>query len=218
MAAAIALLSGGLDSGVAVALWLARGGTIPLCLTADYGQRSAARERETAAALARRFGIDWRLLPLPWLGEAAARAGSARGAAGGDLPRRSAAAPGDAASAAAVWVPARNVVLLAAAAAFADALGAGSVLAGFNREEAATFADNSAAFAAAMESALRLGTRRDVRVVSPTLDLDKREIVAAARELGLGPQDFWSCYAGGATPCGACESCARSARAWQTPA
>jgi 7-cyano-7-deazaguanine synthase len=218
MAAAIALLSGGLDSGVAVALWLARGGTIPLCLTADYGQRAAAREREAAAGLARRFGLAWHLLSLPWLGEAAARASSALVAAGGALPRRTAAAPGDAASAAAVWVPARNVVLVAAAAAFADALAAGGVLAGFNREEAATFADNSAAFAAAMDGALRLGTRHDVRVVSPTLELDKRQIVAAARAAGLGPRDFWSCYAEGPAPCGVCESCARSARAWGSPA
>ena len=114
------------------------------------------------------------------------------------------------ASAAAVWVPARNVVLVAVAAALAEALGADAVVPGFNREEAATFADNSAAFATACEAVLRLGTRSGVRVVAPTLAMDKDAIVATARTLGFSAADFWSCYEGGPSPCGRCESCLRS--------
>ena len=133
---------------------------------------------------------------------------------GGALPQRTVEDPGDDASAARVWVPARNVVLLAAAAAYAESLGCGSVVAGFNREEAEAFADNSAEFLAAMDAALALGTRDSVRVESPTLGLTKVEIVAVARRLGLGPDDFWSCYSGGPEACGRCESCARSIRAW----
>ena len=77
MSSAVALLSGGLDSTVAVALWLERGNALSLCLTADYGQRSAAKELMTARALAERFGAPWSAVPLPWLGEAAAVSGSA---------------------------------------------------------------------------------------------------------------------------------------------
>ena len=105
-------------------------------------------------------------------------------------------------------------VLIAAAAAFAEALGADTVIAGFNREEAATFPDNSADFAAAMRAALALGTRAGVAVSSPTQELGKAEIVAEARRLGLAQHDFWSCYGEGPEPCAACESCVRSARAW----
>ena len=214
MTRAVALLSGGLDSGTAMVLWRTAGNDLALALTADYGQRAARAELTAAGRLAKRFGVPWRSLELPWLRDAAALAGSALIAGGGPLPRGTAARPGDAASAQAVWVPARNVVLLAAAAAFAEALAAECVLAGFNREEAATFADNSSGFVHAMTRALASGTRRGVTVESPTIDMDKRAIAAAASEQGLAPSDFWSCYEAGPAPCGTCESCARSERAF----
>lgn len=207
---AVALLSGGLDSGVAVALHRDGGGTIVQCLTCVYGQRAAGREVEAAARLARRFGVPWRRVDLPWLAEIATAAGCALVAPDTELPQGSPAVPGDDRSAAAVWVPARNAVFVTVAAAFAEALGASHVVAGFNREEAATFPDNSAGFVRAASEFLALGTRTAVRVVSPTLTLDKAAIIAAARRLGFSAGDFWSCYDGGERPCGRCESCLRS--------
>jgi 7-cyano-7-deazaguanine synthase len=130
------------------------------------------------------------------------------------LPTGTLQAPGDAASAAAVWVPARNCVFLAIGAAYAEAHGASAVLAGFNREEAATFPDNSEAFVAAASAFLRAGTRAEVRVEAPVQGLDKRGIVAAARRLQIARDELWSCYRGDAVACGACESCLRSERAW----
>ncbi len=213
-AAAVALLSGGLDSVVAVASWLASGGEIACCLTFDYGQRARERERAAAERFAAARGIPWRGVALPWLAELARNSGSALVATECALPPGTEQEPGDAVSAAAVWVPARNSVFLAIGAAFAEAAGADVVIAGFNREEAATFPDNSAAFVAAASGFFAAGTRNGVRVVSPTQDLDKVGIVAAARRLGLRPDDVWSCYRGEKVPCGGCESCRRSARAW----
>jgi 7-cyano-7-deazaguanine synthase len=210
---AVVLLSGGLDSGVALAEWRAAGGTVAVALTADYGQRAAAQEAAAGGRLAARWQVPWQALPLPWLGEAARQAGCAL-TTDRPLPAGSREVPGDASSAAAVWVPARNLVLCAAAAAFAEALRAGHVVVGFNREEAATFPDNSAGFVAALTATLRHACRVPVALASPTLALDKRGIVARARALGLGQADFWSCYGGGDAPCGRCESCARSMRAW----
>ena len=211
---AVCLLSGGLDSVVAAALWLEAGHEIALCLTFTYQQRASARECEAAERFARSRGLPWRAIPLDWLGELAARSGSALTAAGGDLPRASVAAPGDAESAKAVWVPARNAVFTSVAVAHAEAMELDVVLAGFNREEAVTFADNSQAFVDAGNAFFALGTRRAVRLESPTQALDKVEIVAAARRLGVEREALWSCYRGDEEPCGRCESCARSARAW----
>ncbi|MBX3462472.1 MAG: 7-cyano-7-deazaguanine synthase QueC [Planctomycetes bacterium] len=210
----IALLSGGLDSGVAAA-WFQRqaGHRLAACLYFDYGQRAARREQEAARRLASRLASPLLQIELPWLGTLARQAGSRLVPGTGPLPEGTAAVPGDATSAAAVWVPARNVVFVAIAAAHAEALPADCIVAGFNAEEAATFPDNSAAFVAACESALALGTRRGIRVTSPTLAWDKPRIVAAARDLGFTAADFWSCYEGGDEPCRRCESCRRN-RGW----
>jgi 7-cyano-7-deazaguanine synthase len=208
--AAVVLLSGGLDSGVAAARFVADGGRVVASLCFDYGQRAAARERAAAAALAARLGGAFVPVPLPWLADVAARGGSALLAGAGDIPHGTPERPGDAASAAKVWVPARNAVFVAIAAAYAEALAADCVVAGFNREEAATFPDNSAEFLAAATRFLQTGTRTGVRVVSPTIGMDKPQIVAAARALGFAAGDFWSCYEGGAEPCRRCESCLRS--------
>lgn len=209
MAPAVALLSGGLDSGVAAACAREAGHSLAACLFFDYGQRARHREQSAAQALARRWQAPFATIALPWLGELAARAGSAlvgRNA----LPCGTVERPGDERSARAVWVPARNAVFVAIAAAHAEACGASLVIAGFNREEAATFPDNSASFVRAADAFLALGTQNGVTVVSPTLAWDKAAIKAEAKRLGFAPADFWSCYDGGAEPCGRCESCLRS--------
>ena len=212
--AAVALLSGGLDSVVAAGLWLEGGGAIALCLMFDYGQRAAAREAEASVRFARRHGLRWERVALPWLATVSQQAGSALVDTGSKLPEGTLAAPGDEASAQAVWVPARNCVFLSIAAAYAEALDVDAVLAGFNREEAATFPDNSEVFVRVASQFLGLGTKRGVRVEAPVQGLEKTGIVAAARRLGIGRADLWSCYRGDAAPCGRCESCLRSERAW----
>lgn len=207
----VALLSGGLDSGVAAACFAEREGhALGAALFCDYGQRAAGPELRAATALAQRLDVELHRYELPWLAGLARRTGAAIVAADAAIPAATAAAPGDEASARAVWVPARNAVLVSVAGALAEAVGAGCVIAGFNREEAATFPDNSRAFLDAATTFLGLGTRDGVQVVSPTVSWDKPQIVAEARRLGFGPEDFWSCYEGGAAPCGRCESCVRS--------
>jgi 7-cyano-7-deazaguanine synthase len=207
----IVLLSGGLDSGVAAARFVESGGQPLACLFFDYGQRAATPERSAARGLAGRLESPLHVVPLPWLDDLARRSGCRLTQGTGELPHGTAAVPGDEASARAVWVPARNAVFVAIGAAWAETLGADCVVAGFNREEAVTFPDNSAAFLAAGTRFLAFGTRTGVQVESPTLELDKRAIVAEARRLGFSAADFWSCYAGGPAPCGRCESCLRSA-------
>lgn len=210
---AIALLSGGLDSAVASALFVQQGNSLVACLFADYGQRAREREAVAAERLVARWQAPLLRVALPWLGALAVQTGSRLLPGTGALPVGTLASPGDAASASAVWVPARNAVLVAVAAAHAEALNADCIVAGFNREEAATFPDNSADFLAAGSAFLQHGTRTRVAVVSPTIGMDKNELVAAARSLGFAAGDFWSCYSGDAAPCGRCESCLRSR--WQ---
>jgi 7-cyano-7-deazaguanine synthase len=208
----VVLLSGGLDSAVSLA-YAVRDGTVVLNLTFDYGQQAARREIEAAAALSRHYGVPHRVVALPFLGEITTTAL----VTGEDLPEPETAALDDPAQAAVmaarVWVPNRNGIFLNVAAAFAEHLCANAVVAGFNREEAATFPDNSAGFVAAATAALRYSTLNGVRVVSYTQHLDKVEIVRLGMRLGLPFDLVWSCYRGGPEACGRCESCRRFSRA-----
>ena len=210
---AISLLSGGLDS--VVATWLAsQDMEIALAITCDYGQRAAEREIEAASHVAAAREAPHQIVPLPWL---AAVAGDALTSHSRALPMLredeldSAAATR---SAAAVWVPNRNGLLLNVAGVFADALGAEAVIVGFNAEEAATFSDNSQDYAAAATAAFVFSTRAGCQVLSPTVAMTKREIVLAGREAGAPLDLCWSCYDSGPVPCRVCESCLRSQRAF----
>ena len=214
---AVVLLSGGLDSAVNLIKALDETG-VALALTFDYGQKAAAREIAAAEAMCRTWGVPHRVIELPWLAEICSTA-----LVNPDLeaPRLTPEQLGGARvargeTARAVWVPNRNGVFIAIAAAFAESLGAETVVTGFNAEEAATFPDNSAAFASAANAALHFSTATGVRVMSYTQELTKSQIVRLGREIGAPLAMVWSCYYGGTEPCGHCESCARFARATQT--
>lgn len=210
---AISLLSGGLDS--VVATWLAaKEIEVVLALTCDYGQRAAAREIQAAGQVATALGIPQQVIPLPWVKEIA---GDALTSAEKALPQLAAdELDSDAAvdSAAAVWVPNRNGLLINVAGVYADALGCEGIIVGFNAEEGVTFPDNTPAFAQAIGAALSFSTRKGCRIVSPTMAMNKAEIVRAGREAGAPLDLCWSCYEAGPGQCGVCESCLRSRRAF----
>ena len=213
MGSSVILLSGGLDSAVNLKM-AADDGSARLALTFGYGQRAARNEVAAGRAMCDRLRLRHETIDLPWLGELG---GSALTNAAVDLPAPSEHDLDDTAasarSAEAVWIPNRNGIFVNVAAAHAEALGAESVVAGFNAEEAATFPDNSAAYINAATEALRFSTSTGVRLQSYTADLCKREIVALGCRIEAPLDLVWPCYEGGGSPCGVCESCVRFHRA-----
>jgi 7-cyano-7-deazaguanine synthase len=209
----IVLLSAGLDSAVNLKRALDDGG-VAAALTFDYGQRAARREVENSAAMCARFRIRHEPIRLPWLARITETALVGRKK---PLPRLKPDELDDPVaagrSALRVWVPNRNGVFLAVAAAYAESLGAPRVVAGFNAEEAATFPDNSEAFARAYTKSLRLSTQNAVRVMSYTFRLRKPAIIAQGLKIGAPMDLVWPCYEGGKKLCGKCESCLRFLRA-----
>jgi 7-cyano-7-deazaguanine synthase len=212
---AVGLLSGGLDSSVSLALAQAQGWTIDLALTFDYGQRAARAEKEHGCRVATALGIPFRHLRLEWFSWF--RTGGALLSQSDALPRPLITQLDDAAftteSAKKVWVPNRNGTFIEIAAGLAEDLGCEAVIVGFNREEAATFPDNSKAYLEAISQALRFSTNEAVRVISPTVDMNKSEIVAEAKRIDFPFNLLWSCYESAAQMCGRCESCTRLKRA-----
>ena len=210
---AIALVSGGLDS--VVATWAARAEyDIAAVLTCDYGQRAARREIAAAGKVAERLGCPHIVVALPWLG---AVGGSALTDVDADIPAIASESLDDmevaTETAAAVWVPNRNGVLTNVAATYAEVLEADAIVVGFNREEGATFPDNTPEFMAAADAFFSFSTRHGVQLISPTAPLSKPEIVILAIELGAPLDLVWSCYRGGEQHCWECESCRRLRRA-----
>lgn len=209
----VVLLSGGLDSAVSLKM-ATNAGEVVLALTADYGQRAAAREIAAARAMCQALAVPHEVVELPWLGRVR---GTPLTQAGRELPRPDEGELDEAEkareSARRVWVPNRNGVLVNVAAAYAEARGCDTVVCGFNMEEAATFPDNSAEFVEAANAALGLSTLSRVRVWGPTQAMTKPEIVKKGRAIGAPLELIWSCYEGGAEHCFECESCVRLRRA-----
>jgi 7-cyano-7-deazaguanine synthase len=204
---AVALVSGGLDSTVAIAISvelfrLERG------LFFDYGQHAAREEFESAGRITRRYGLPLERIELPWM-ERFSRSALIRGSGGPP----GAEAVGSSDRSRTVWVENRNGVFVDIAASIAASTGCLVVIAGFNAEEAMDFPDNSETYIEAVNRALALGTSTCVEVVSPTVRMNKKEIVREGLRLGIPWSDLWSCYRSGEAMCGRCESCNRLQRA-----
>jgi 7-cyano-7-deazaguanine synthase len=218
----VLLLSGGLDSAANLAL-LSQSGPWPgVALTIDYGQRAARAEVYFSKRLAEHFQVEHQVLELPWLGRLG---GSSLTEGTSSVPELRAELLDDPKttqeSAGKVWVPNRNGIFISLASALAERRGFPSVWVGFNQEEAATFPDNSEAYAEAISQAQKFSTRNGVLVRSLTLHYRKTQIVEILRAL---PRKFpwewvWSCYHSyqdveeNFRMCGKCESCQRFLRA-----
>ncbi len=115
-----------------------------------------------------------------------------------------------------VWVANRNGVLLNVAAAYAESINAPYIIPGFNREEAATFADNSVEYIQKMNECFKLSTRNQVEIRCFSQDMNKNQIISHAHALGADLEQIWSCYFSADKMCGNCESCQRFLRAFES--
>lgn len=190
-AGALAVVSGGLDSVAALYMSLDIYSPV-LVLTFDYGQPAFKKEHAAAGFFARQLGLERRLIRIDWLRE--------------HVPEALDAGPS---SDEAVWVPNRNGVFVNAAAALAEAEGLRHIVFGFNREEAVSFPDNSPQFMEAANRSLSHSTRNKAKVVSPTVEMDKKALVQELVKRGADLRRLWSCYGAGRYHCGVCPSCCR---------
>jgi 7-cyano-7-deazaguanine synthase len=199
---AVALVSGGLDSVVSLAVALDEM-QVRLVLFFDYRQRALARERDAAMAVANFYGLPFREVDIGWMGSLLPL-GMRQPDAGsivGPMPE-SALDTVDA-----VWIPNRNGVFLNAGAAFAEAYQCKYVIAGFNREEAEEFPDNRPEYVMKVNAGFEMSTRNGVEVVSFTQGLNKVETIRRGAELHAPLSVIWSCYQGQERMCGRCASC-----------
>jgi 7-cyano-7-deazaguanine synthase len=191
---AVVLLSGGLDSAVALGL-IQQTHQVVLAVTVNYGQRNWPQEWQAAQTLAHWAGVKHLAVDLPWL---AALLPTGMQTHVNNHSRDTLEA---------VWVPNRNGILLNMAAAFAEHYAAQTVVFGANADEGAAFPDNTPDYRQAVNAALRFSTRNHVKVLAPVETLTKAQIWQTGLQLGIPLHATWSCYDNGAEPCGVCLSC-----------
>lgn len=200
---AIVLLSGGMDSATAL-YWARRRARTLHAVTLAYGQRHV-REIAAARRVARAAGVrSHTVLDLPigrLLSSALTRPGSPL--------RTGGVRPGIPAT----YVPARNTILLAIALGLAESQGADSIVLGINALDYSGYPDCRPEYLRAFRRLARLATRAGVergaepRIEAPLLRRSKADIVRLGDRLGVPWELTWSCYRGGARPCGRCDSC-----------
>ncbi|WP_462317852.1 7-cyano-7-deazaguanine synthase QueC [Marinilabilia sp.] len=212
MKKAVVLLSGGLDS--AVALYLAKSqGYETYALSFDYGQRHN-RELIAAKALAKEAGAASHqvvTLKLDQWGGSSLTDPSMQ-VEDGDVSRKDIPV---------TYVPARNMVFLSVAASFAEAIKAQDIFIGVSQVDYSGYVDCRQEFIEAMENAVNKGTvmgaeqNQPIRIHAPFVHKTKSEEISLGEELGVPFELTWSCYRGGEKPCGTCDSCLLRAKAFK---
>lgn len=103
-------------------------------------------------------------------------------------------------------VPNRNAILLSVAVNVAVDCGADWVFIGCNKGDAEAFPDCRPEFIAAYNKTLE-AAEINVRVQAPFVTRSKAWIARLASDIGIRRDTIWTCYQGGAEPCGSCPAC-----------
>jgi 7-cyano-7-deazaguanine synthase len=195
----VVIFSGGLDSTTAAAHALKVDGCTPTLLHFRYGCRAESREVEAVRNIASALGVEHLIVEFPWL----KRLGGSRLTD----PRASIAGPIEGAEYPHEWVPARNLLMIAHAAAMCDARGIGQIYMGLNLEESAVYPDNTVEFYERLNGVLPLATLTRPVIRMPLARMMKWQIVRHANAIGAPIHLSWSCYRSGPLHCGQCGPC-----------
>ena len=205
---ALVVCSGGLDSVVSAAYAQRKLGMSIHLIHFLYGSRAEGPEVEAVKKVAEYLDAELTLFPLnvysksdsPLLDPDSKVAG---GEAGAEFAHE--------------WVPARNLLLLSVATAFAEARGIDTIVLGNNLEEAGAYPDNEPEFIAKFNDLLpfAVGDGKRMQVIMPVGNLMKHEIVELGNRIGAPMHLTWSCYRAGEVHCGTCGPCYMRRKAFE---
>ncbi|MGI0480509.1 7-cyano-7-deazaguanine synthase QueC [Geminocystis sp. CENA526] len=200
---AIVLLSGGLDSATSAAIAI-DAGYETRALSFRYGQKHA-KELDIAQKLAPKLGIKEHYIidvNLSLWG-------------GSSLTDNSLSIPQDGVKPDEIpstYVPGRNTVFISIALSLAEATQAEAIYLGINAIDYSGYPDCRPEYLQAFQQLANLSSKVGIegkapQLIAPLVTLSKVEIVKTAMALNVPIDETWSCYQGGETPCGVCDSC-----------
>lgn len=202
---AVILLSGGLDSLTCLALAQHQGYEV-FTINFDYGQKHRS-ELQAAQKIAAHYGVSHRVINIQDLGQIGGSSltdtqlsvqdhtGSA------DIPN--------------TYVPARNLIFLSIATAYAEVLGAETIFIGVSSVDYSGYPDCRPEFIDAFSQVIKTGTKAGVenhgtQIKAPLSYLSKAETISLGLSLGIDYSMSVSCYRANdlGEACGSCDSCA----------
>ena len=203
MKQAVVLLSGGLDSATTAAIAIAEGYRV-IALSFRYGQR---HEKELAAAKKVALALE---IKEHYISEVDLSQWG-----GSSLTDESMTIPQEGVEPDVIpstYVPGRNTVFIAIALSLAEAKNAEAIYLGINAVDYSGYPDCRPEYLAAYQQLANLSSKAGIdghapQLIAPLVKDSKVDIVRRALELNVPITDTWSCYQGGETPCGLCDSC-----------
>ena len=203
MKRAVVLLSGGLDSTTTL-FYAKKKGYKVFGLIFDYGQRHKKEIRQAKRVM--QFArCEYKVIKIafPWKGSALLD---------GKIPLPKRQNIDGVPSIPVTYVPARNIIFLSYAASYAEVIKASDIFIGANARDYSGYPDCRPEFFKAFKEVLKKGSKsgvegKAINIVTPLIHKTKAEIIRLGVKLKVPYQLTWSCYQGGKSPCGTCDSC-----------
>ncbi len=203
MKKAVVLLSGGLDSATTAAIAIEQGYQL-IALSFRYGQKhykelESAKKIVAALNIQKHFIVDVNL--SQW--------------GGSSLTDDSMTIPQAGLQADVIpstYVPGRNTVFIAIALSLAEAQNAQAIYLGINAVDYSGYPDCRPEYLQSYQRLANLSSKAGIeghapQLIAPLVEDSKTDIVRRALNLNVPIADTWSCYQGGDSPCGLCDSC-----------
>jgi len=199
---AVVLVSGGLDSCVTAAV--AKDKDYNLCfLHVNYGQLTEKRELKAFNDIADYYDVKEKLIvDISYLKDIG---GSALTDINIDVEEGNF----DRVGIPKTYVPFRNGNILSIATAWAEVINAEKIFIGAVEEDSSGYPDCTKVFYEAFNNLLKVGINPDnhIEVITPLINLKKRDIVLLGKKLNAPLHLTWSCYKSEDLACGNCDSC-----------
>ena len=193
----LVVTSGGLDSTVAAVRCIKEYDKIEL-LYFSYGCRAEDREMQAVENIAKHLDVKYNIFEMGIYNKSDSTLFN------GNISKNETGV-----EYAYEWVPARNLVMLSIATAYAEANGFNCIALGNNLEEAGAYPDNEPEFIYRFNAILPFSVNNgiDIKVTMPVGYLMKHEIVKLGKEIEAPMHLTWSCYDNKKKHCGKCAPC-----------
>ncbi|QHA90669.1 7-cyano-7-deazaguanine synthase QueC [Bacillus sp. N1-1] len=200
---AVIVLSGGLDSTTCMGMAKEKGYEL-YPITFHYGQKHN-REVEQAKKVANYYNApDHRIVNISFLNQIG---GSALTDDSIDVPTDM-----DEDEIPVTYVPARNMIFLSLASAYAEVIGAEAIYIGVSAVDYSGYPDCRPEFIESMNETVNLATKAgatgsEMKIETPLINLTKADTVGEGLRLNVPYELTTSCYNGEEEACGECDSC-----------